>query len=114
MPTLQNEVLIHKVLEPNTNEKHNALLVVGALLVTVTYQVVLSPSGGLWPDDQSNDVAPHRARIAIGMRGWSIRLFLIFNSVTFVLSNAIILLLAPFSGYFRGMFWAFTLYLGVC
>ena len=48
---------------------HNAILVVGALLVTVTYQVVLSLPGGLRPDDQFNDIAPHKVGTAIGMRG---------------------------------------------
>ena len=88
-----------RVLKNISDEKRNALLVIGALLVTVTYQAVLSPPGGLWPDDQSSDIAPHKAGTAIGMRGWPFQLFLIFNSVTFVFSNAIILLLAPFSGY---------------
>uniref|UniRef100_A0A2N9GIP0 PGG domain-containing protein n=1 Tax=Fagus sylvatica TaxID=28930 RepID=A0A2N9GIP0_FAGSY len=31
--------------------KRNALLVIAALFVTVTYQAVLSPPGGLWQDD---------------------------------------------------------------
>ena len=97
-----------------SDEKRNALLVVGTLLVTVTYQMVLSPPGGLWPVDQFNDITPHKAGTVTGMRGWPFRLFLIFNSVTFVFSNAIILLLAPFSGYFSGIFWALTLYLWVC
>ena len=82
---------------------------VGALLAIVTYQAVLSPPGGLWPDDQFNDIAPHKVGTAISMRGWPFRLFLIFNSITFVFSNAIIVLLAPFNGYFSGMFWAHAL-----
>ncbi|XP_030961990.1 ankyrin repeat-containing protein BDA1-like [Quercus lobata] len=34
-----------------SDEKRNALLVVAVLLVTVTYQAVLSPPGGIWQDD---------------------------------------------------------------
>ena len=33
-----------------SNDDRNALLVVAALLITITYQVVLSPPGGLWQD----------------------------------------------------------------
>ena len=35
-----------------TDEKHNALLVVAVLLVSVTYQAVLNPPGGLWQEDK--------------------------------------------------------------
>ena len=34
-----------------SNEKRNALLVVSTLLITVTYQAVLSLPGGLWQDN---------------------------------------------------------------
>ena len=33
------------------NDDRNALLVVAALLITITYQVVITPPGGLWQDD---------------------------------------------------------------
>uniref|UniRef100_A0A2N9GHJ7 PGG domain-containing protein n=1 Tax=Fagus sylvatica TaxID=28930 RepID=A0A2N9GHJ7_FAGSY len=74
--------------------KRNALLVIAALFVTVTYQTVLSPPGGLWQDDYKpetnqtlcnttaplkagsshlginqthcNTTAPHKAGTAIG------------------------------------------------
>lgn len=36
-----------------SDEKRNALLVVAVLLVTVTYQAVLSPPGGVWQDDSN-------------------------------------------------------------
>lgn len=102
------------VLKNVSDERRSALLVVVALLVTVTYQAVLSPPGGIWPDDQSNDIAPHKAGTAIGMRGWPFWLFLICNSVTFVFSNATIILLAPVSGNCRFMFWLLTIFLWYC
>ena len=34
-----------------TDEKRNALLVVAAQLVTLTYQATITPPGGLWQDD---------------------------------------------------------------
>uniref|UniRef100_A0A2N9H9Y0 PGG domain-containing protein n=1 Tax=Fagus sylvatica TaxID=28930 RepID=A0A2N9H9Y0_FAGSY len=86
--------------------KRNALLVIAALFVTVTYQTVLSPPGGLWQDDYKpetnqtlcnttaplkagsshlginqthcNTTAPHKAGTAIGLGGMPFRLFLMF------------------------------------
>nr|POE95369.1 hypothetical protein CFP56_22630 [Quercus suber] len=79
----------NQVIKRITHEKRNALLVVAALLVIVTYQAALCPPGGLWQDDlfkpnattaalspptpagglliesNSNITAPHRARSAI-------------------------------------------------
>ena len=44
-------------------ERRNVLLVVAVLLVTISYQTVLSPPGGLWQDDQTlyNTTAAHKA-----------------------------------------------------
>uniref|UniRef100_A0A2N9H8M9 PGG domain-containing protein n=1 Tax=Fagus sylvatica TaxID=28930 RepID=A0A2N9H8M9_FAGSY len=81
----------------STDGKRNALLVIAALFVTVTYQAVLSPPGGLWQDDYKpetnqtlcnttaplkagsshlginqthcNTTAPHKAGTAIGLGG---------------------------------------------
>jgi hypothetical protein len=49
----------------------NILLVVAALLVTVTFQATLSPPGGVWEDNYSpttnasNGIAPHTAGTSI-------------------------------------------------
>jgi hypothetical protein len=40
-------------------KKRNALLVVAVLLITVTYQAVLSPPGGLWQDDYKPETNCH-------------------------------------------------------
>ena len=99
------------VKEPLSDEKRNALLVVAALLITVTYQAILSPPGGLWQDNDlskpntttaalsppspagglfnesnSNITAPHRAGSAIAYTESSraFKLFLIFNSIIFL------------------------------
>uniref|UniRef100_A0A2N9IFB1 PGG domain-containing protein n=1 Tax=Fagus sylvatica TaxID=28930 RepID=A0A2N9IFB1_FAGSY len=101
--------------------KRNALLVIAALFVTVTYQAVLSPPGGLWQDDYKpetnqtlcnttaplkagsshlginqthcNTTAPHKAGTAIGLGGMPFRLFLMFNFVVFMISITVLALL---------------------
>ncbi|KAK7823973.1 ankyrin repeat-containing protein bda1 [Quercus suber] len=99
------------VKEPLSDEKRNALLVVAALLITVTYQAILSPPGGLWQDNDlskpnttsaalgppspagglfnvsnSNITAPHRAgsTIAGTESSFPFGLFLTFNSIIFL------------------------------
>uniref|UniRef100_A0A2N9F9T7 PGG domain-containing protein n=1 Tax=Fagus sylvatica TaxID=28930 RepID=A0A2N9F9T7_FAGSY len=118
-----------------SNERRNALLVIVALVVTVTYQAVLSPPGGVWQDDQCNTIAPgkarstnhlgsneiqfnttadqhkegssdyqtqcsttaaHKAGRAILLTTTTFQTFLVFNSVTFVISSTILALLVPF------------------
>ncbi|KAK9999781.1 hypothetical protein SO802_019384 [Lithocarpus litseifolius] len=102
-----------------TDEKRNALLVVAALLVTVTYQAALSPPGGLWQDDlfkpntttaalsppslaggllnesNSNITAPHKAGSAIARRTEFFIVFFGCNTLIFVLSNVIMVVLVP-------------------
>ena len=131
-----------------SNEKRNALLVIVALVVTVTYQAVLSPPGGVWQDDQCNTIAPdkarstnhlgsneiqfnttadqhkegssdyqtqcsttaaHKAGRAILLTTTTFQTFLVFNSVTFVISSTILALLVPF-----GCITILTYFLGVC
>ena len=56
-------IRIRRELKGLTDERRNALLVVVALLVTVSYQAAITPPGGLWQDDLfgSNITASHRA-----------------------------------------------------
>ncbi|KAK7843983.1 hypothetical protein CFP56_011697, partial [Quercus suber] len=99
--------------------RRNALLVVAALLVTVTYQATLSPPSGLWQDDlfkpnttiaalsppspaggllnesNSNITAPHRAGSAIAMTKDFFYNFFWCNTLIFVLSNLIMIALIP-------------------
>uniref|UniRef100_A0A2N9FM39 PGG domain-containing protein n=1 Tax=Fagus sylvatica TaxID=28930 RepID=A0A2N9FM39_FAGSY len=112
--------------------KRNALLVIAALFVTVTYQAVLSPPGGLWQDDYKpetnqtlcnttaplkagsshlginqthcNTTAPHKAGTAIGLGGTPFLLFLGFNLGVFVISITVLAVLIPFKGI-NAVFW---------
>ena len=95
-----------------TDDKSNALLVVAALLVTVTYQAAITPPGGLWQDDlfglntrdtffhseyyllKLNTTAAHIAGSAIATAS-ELFLFFFFNSLIFVLSNVIMVVLVP-------------------
>ena len=92
-----------------SDDRRNVLLVVATLLLTVTYQGVLSPPGGLWQDDQSpganqtnitlpvirkfNSSAPleNEAGTPIGLRNFPFWVFLSLNSLTFMLSYSTIL-----------------------
>jgi hypothetical protein len=101
-------------------ERRNALLVIASLLMTITYQGILSPLSGLWQDDfypkgtiepKNRDIIAkpypfgngntHIENIAgtpIGYRNfYPSTIFIISNSVTFVLSYITILLLIPAS-----------------
>ncbi|XP_030931039.1 ankyrin repeat-containing protein BDA1-like [Quercus lobata] len=98
-----------------SEDKRNALLVVTTLLITVTYEEVLNPPGGIWQEDFSingthwsnvmkpnlsfNKNATLSGKIAgtlIGLRLLPFWLFLASNSVTFMFSYVTILLLIPF------------------
>jgi hypothetical protein len=69
-----------------SEERRNALLVIASLLMTITYRLILSPPGGLWQDS------------SVGYRNfYPSTIFIISNSVTFVLSYITILLLIPAS-----------------
>ena len=112
-----------------SDERRNVLLVVATLLMTVTYQGILSPPGGLWQDDynpgtnESNTIAPngkidttlhsHEAGAVIGSRKTSFWFFMLLNSVTFMLSFTIIFQLIP-SGYCYVMFQAALCFLYFC
>ncbi|XP_023922311.1 ankyrin repeat-containing protein BDA1 [Quercus suber] len=112
-----------------SDERRNVLLVVATMLLTVTYQGILSPPGGLWQDDykpgtnESNTIAPngkinttlhsHEAGAVIGSRKTSFWFFMLLNSVTFMLSFTIIFQLIP-SGYCYVMFQAALCFLYFC
>lgn len=96
-----------------SDDRRNVLLVVATLLMTVTYQGLLSPPGGLWQEDYNppnatipeyryiNETAPLQdiAGTAIGVRVCFFWVFLITNTLTFMLSYTIVLVVIP-SGYF--------------
>ena len=94
-----------------SNDDRNALLVIAALLITITYQVVLSPPGGLWQDTKISSIAPGSASVESHLAGTAIAdetlpYFLIvvtINYITFTLSAIMTYLLLP-SGYMSTLF----------
>jgi hypothetical protein len=103
-----------------TNDTRNILLVVAALLVTITFQGTLSPPGGVWQDDYfpptntSNSIAPatrassecspapHSAGTAI-MGSFVFILLTVFHLSSFCVTVFIIFVLLPRS-YTSGLF----------
>uniref|UniRef100_A0A7N2RB66 PGG domain-containing protein n=1 Tax=Quercus lobata TaxID=97700 RepID=A0A7N2RB66_QUELO len=100
-----------------SDDRRNVVLVVATLLMTVTYQGLLSPPGGLWQDYYNpwsnlpnatipdyrgfNETFPYLPNMAgTAIRGISLFfwVFLITNTLTFMLSYTIVLLIIP-SGY---------------
>ena len=103
-----------------SDERRSVLMVVAALLVTVTYQAVITPPGGLWQDDhfennttdalwrrsslwrrsaddlfKLNITAPHRAGSATAGGTADFAMFLTFNSIIFLSSIASMAFLVP-------------------
>ena len=82
-----------------SDENRNALLVVAVLLITISYQALLSPPGRLWQDDYKPETnqttAAHKAGKSIAFIKSGYPLFLIFNTLTFFSSCAITCLLLP-------------------
>ncbi len=68
-----------------SENRRNMLLVIASLLITITYQGILSPPGGL-----NNDGTP-----VVYDLGFLFVIFLMTNTLTFVLSYLTILLLIP-------------------
>ena len=99
-----------------SDDRHNMLLVVATLLMTITYQGVLSPPGGLWQDDyhpepnttlpatrkfNSSAPIPNEAGTPVDLRYFPFWVFLSLNSLTFMLSYSTILLLIPTQRIYR-------------
>ncbi|XP_023892738.2 ankyrin repeat-containing protein BDA1 [Quercus suber] len=111
--------------ESMSDGNRNALLVVAALLVTVSYQAAITPPGGLWQDDlfkpnttdvlrrssddlyKLNITAPHRAGLAIAKDTFRFAMFVGCNSVIFYSSIADILLGGTSTTYVA-IVWAMT------
>ncbi|PIN00115.1 26S proteasome regulatory complex, subunit PSMD10 [Handroanthus impetiginosus] len=87
-------------------KKRNALMVVASLIATMAFQVAVNPPGGVWQDDEGVDSQEdpintdlthqnHRAGIAIIARNDPLQYtgFYIVNTISFIASLSIILLL---------------------
>ncbi|KAK9999784.1 hypothetical protein SO802_019387 [Lithocarpus litseifolius] len=123
------KILIERQLEEMTDDRRSALLVVAALLVTVTYQAVITPPGGLWQDDhfkynttdalrgssddlfKLNITAPHRAGSATARRTNAFAIFLTFNSFIFLTSIASMVILVPPDGLVGANLTVYSAYL---
>lgn len=81
--------------------KRSALMVVASLLATVAFQAAITPTGGVWQDDLTEDANgqpvenPHQAGKAIMAYNQRTEygLYMISNTVAFLASLSIILLL---------------------
>ena len=86
----------NQVRERISDAKRNALLVVAALLVTVTFQAMVSPPGGTWQDDLLEPNTTTAALIAPKAAGFVIpTAFLLLNSLIFCTSIGVMVLLVP-------------------
>uniref|UniRef100_A0A7N2KLD9 PGG domain-containing protein n=1 Tax=Quercus lobata TaxID=97700 RepID=A0A7N2KLD9_QUELO len=78
-----------------SNDDRNALLVVAALLITITYQVVITPPGGLWQDNETIS-SLHHAGTAIAQQTYgNFEIVATINYITFTLSAIMTFLLLP-------------------
>ena len=119
-----------------SDERRNVLLVVAVLLVTISYQVVLNPPGGLWQDDgkcnateigntthsgtndqtQCNTTVAHTAGTPIASKEYGFFFFMVFsvcNFLIFGMSNLMVVLLLRVQ-YNRGPVFMVILSLGFC
>ncbi|XP_051137630.1 ankyrin repeat-containing protein ITN1-like [Andrographis paniculata] len=77
-------------------EKRSALMIVASLIATVAFQVGVNPPGGLWQDDSKpGDPHAHEAGYSILARNYPVEYvgFYIYNTISFISSLSIILLL---------------------
>ncbi|KAE8055479.1 hypothetical protein FH972_012319 [Carpinus fangiana] len=91
-----------------TNDTRNILLVVAALLVTVTFQATLSPPGGVWQEDNSQ----HYAGTAV-MHEYLFVVLAVLNLISFFITVFIIFVLLP-SGFRSGLFFLPLYIFSVC
>ena len=80
-----------------SNDDRNALLVVAALLITITYQVVITPPGGL---QSSAFAGTAMAQLSVYP---NFNIVATINYITFTLSTIMTFLLLP-SGYISALF----------
>ena len=85
------------------NELRSILLVVAVLYLTINFQLVLTPPGGLWQDNcdpQQNPVGctvPHQAGTLIMGNILFRQLYYYFNLISFSVTLTLLILLLPWS-----------------
>ncbi|KAL4601341.1 hypothetical protein ACB092_11G265900 [Castanea dentata] len=114
---------INRQLRKLSEESRSMLLVVTVLLITVSYQAILTPPRGLWQDNgkcnntakegssNAEEVCEHKAGTAIALEDPLFVLFLLCNFFTFAISNLLIVLL-DLNGQIRPLF--FVLNVTLC
>ena len=121
---------INRQLRKLSEESRSMLLVIAVLLVTISYQAILTPPRGLWQDDgkcintaeagsslihltpsNTTEVCEHKAGTAIALGDPFFALFLFCNFFTFAISNLLIVLL-DLNGQIRPLF--FVLNVTLC
>ncbi|ESQ38456.1 hypothetical protein EUTSA_v10028682mg [Eutrema salsugineum] len=108
----------------NTSNRHDAILVVAALIVTATYQACLSPPGGIWQENsnpEDEDFYGFRFKFKhfageMTMDFDSALIFIALNGLAFLLSLYVIIILIAglpmevhlwFNGCFRSLYVTF-------
>lgn len=98
-------IYMHRISRNITDEQRNTMLIVAALVVTATYQSVLSPPGGVYQvnaSDKNLNITSSNSTIStLGNAGKSVMSevdffrFSFWNIVSFLISIAVILILTP-------------------
>lgn len=84
---LQNYFKYNK-LKDAPGKVRDTLLILSVLIATATYQAILSPPGGVWQDNNNDQIISHKAGESImgSHNPTAYGLFLIFNSIGFFMS----------------------------
>ncbi|XP_076944607.1 uncharacterized protein LOC143615346 [Bidens hawaiensis] len=93
------------------DKKRNTLMVVASLIATMAFQAGLNPPGGVWQDDDLTTDPPKKAGYAVMAHDYQIayHTFLISNTVGFVSTLSIILLLISGLHFLKGRFFMWIL-----
>ncbi|KAK8514883.1 hypothetical protein V6N13_121832 [Hibiscus sabdariffa] len=111
--------LIFHDMENISEQDRNALLVILGLLLTATYQTSLSPPGGVWQGDSSSKrIGQRESPGSIGTAVMDEYYFLLFYSLTYVVSIVTyfltLALLKPFPHGFRTALQVLLAFLAMC